>query len=71
MIGKTIGNNQFAVVDKSAAGINDIGYVALAFVLVGLEQGLAESADHPGVEGSFFRENHESAEDRCLREFLV
>ncbi len=34
VIGQTVGNDQFAVVDQRAAGIHDIGHVAFPFVLV-------------------------------------
>ena len=46
VIGQTIRDDQLAVVDESAAGINDVGHVTFAFVLVGLEQGFAKAADH-------------------------
>src|ERR1700691_5510879 len=48
VVGQTIGNNQIAVVDQSAAGINDIWHIAFTLVLVGHEQGLAKVADHLG-----------------------
>src|SRR5258708_31474413 len=48
VIGHTIRNDQFAVVEESAARINDVGHVAFPFVLVGFEQRLAEATDHFG-----------------------
>ena len=48
MIGQTIGNDQFAVEEQSAAGINDFGHVAFTLVLVRLEQGFGESSNHFG-----------------------
>ena len=46
VIGQTIRNDQFAVMEESTAGINDVGYVTFAFALVGFKQGFAETADH-------------------------
>src|SRR5436853_6411954 len=46
VIGKTIRNDQFAVVEESATRINDVGDVAFSFVFIGLEQRFAEAADH-------------------------
>src|SRR5262245_11928212 len=48
VIGQTIRNDQFAVVQESATCINDIGHVAFTLVLVGRKQGLVEAADHFG-----------------------
>src|ERR1019366_8599948 len=48
VIGQTIGNDQFSVVEQSAAGINDIGHIAFTLVLVRLEQGFAEPSNHFG-----------------------
>src|ERR1022692_3347315 len=41
-----LGNDQFAVVKESAAGINDVRHVAFTLLLVRFEQGFAEAAYH-------------------------
>src|SRR5580704_7358551 len=46
MIGHAIGNDQFAVVDECATGIDDVWHVAFTLLLVRFEQRLAEAADH-------------------------
>ena len=46
VIGHAIGNDQFAVVEESATGINDVRHVAFTLPLVRFEQGFAEAADH-------------------------
>ena len=46
MIGQAIGDDQLALMNQSAAGINDIGHVAFALVLIRLQQRLAKAADH-------------------------
>jgi hypothetical protein len=48
MIGQTIRNDQFAVVEQSAAGIDDIRNVALTLGLVWPEQGFAQSSNYFG-----------------------
>jgi hypothetical protein len=48
MIGKPIGNDQFAPVEESAARIEDVGHIAFPFVFVRFEQGLAKATDHFG-----------------------
>ena len=46
VVGHAIGNDQFAVVEESATGINDIRHVPFTLPLVRFEQGFAEAADH-------------------------
>jgi hypothetical protein len=46
VIGHAIGNDQFAVVEESATGIDDIRHVPFTLPLVRFEQGFAEAADH-------------------------
>ena len=46
VVGHGIGNDQFAVVHESAAGINDIRHVPLTLPLIRLEQGFTQAADH-------------------------
>ena len=46
VIGHAIGNDQFAVVEESATGIDDVRHVAFALLLIRFEQRLAEAADH-------------------------
>ncbi len=46
VIGHGIGNDQFAVVHESTAGINDIRNVPLTLALIRLEQGFTQAADH-------------------------
>jgi len=48
VIGQTIGNDQFAVVEQSAACVNDVRYIAFTLVLVWLEQGFPQAADDLG-----------------------
>src|ERR1035438_135805 len=48
VIGQTIGNDQFALVEQSAARIDNIGHVACPLVLVRLKQRFAETANHFG-----------------------
>src|SRR5580698_1174778 len=46
VVSQTVRDNQFALVEQSAASVNNVGHVAFPFVLVGLEQRLAKAADH-------------------------
>src|ERR1035438_5789367 len=46
LIGQSIRNNQFAVVQQGAASIDDIGHVAFTLVLIRLEQWLAKPSNH-------------------------
>src|SRR5450631_518839 len=46
VIGHGVGNDQFAVVNESPAGINDIRNVPLTLALIRLEQGFMEATDH-------------------------
>src|ERR1700730_16172448 len=46
VIGQTIGNDQHAIVNQSAARIDNVRHVALTLILIGLQQGLSESPDH-------------------------
>src|ERR1017187_2582788 len=46
VIGHGIGNDQFAVVHESTAGINDIRNVPLTLALIRREQRFMEAADH-------------------------
>ena len=46
VIGHGIGNDQFATVHESTAGINDIRNVPLTLGLIRLEQGFTQAADH-------------------------
>src|SRR5260370_27822006 len=46
VIGYAIWDDQHAVVEESPTCINDAGHIALPFVLLRLEQGLAKAADH-------------------------
>src|ERR1700693_429377 len=45
VIGQSIRDDQFAVVQESATCINDVRHVALPFVFIGLQQRFAEAAD--------------------------
>src|SRR6266849_754053 len=47
VIGHTIRNDQFAVVEESAARINDVGHVAFPFVLVRFEPTPWLRTSHP------------------------
>jgi len=46
VIGHSIGDDEFAIVEESATGVNDVRHVAFTLLLVGSEQGFAEAADH-------------------------
>src|SRR6516164_3777865 len=46
VIGHSIRNDQFIVVDESATGINNIRHVTFAFALVGFDQGFPQSSDN-------------------------
>ena len=46
MIGHSIRDDQFIVVDESATGINNIRHVTFAFALVGFDQGFPQSSDN-------------------------
>src|SRR5581483_3059882 len=48
VIGQTVRDDQFAVVDQSATGVNDVRHVAFAFVFIWFEQRFVEAADHFG-----------------------
>src|SRR6266849_4824079 len=48
VVGQAIGNDQHAMVDQSAARIDNVRYVAFTLILIGLQQGLSESPDHLG-----------------------
>lgn len=44
-VGDGVGEDEGAVVDEGAAGVDDVGDVAFAFVGVGTKQGFFEAAD--------------------------
>src|SRR5437016_2064047 len=46
MIGHSIRDDQFIVVDERATGINNIRYVAFAFAFVRFDQGFPQSSDN-------------------------
>ena len=46
MIGHSIRDDQFIVVDESSTGVNNIRHVAYAFALVGFDQGFPQSSDN-------------------------
>ena len=46
VIGQAVRDDQFAVMEQSAAGVNDIGHVAFPLILVGLKQRFTEAADY-------------------------
>src|SRR6266849_2053389 len=46
VIGQAIRDDQLALVEESAASINDVGKISFPFVLIRLEQGLAKTADN-------------------------
>ena len=46
VIGQAIRDDQLALVEESAASINDVGHISFPFVLINLEQGLAKTAEN-------------------------
>ena len=46
MIGHAIGNDQFAFVEESATGIDDVRHVPFTLPLIRFEQRFAEASDH-------------------------
>src|SRR5438067_12898424 len=46
MVGESIGNDQFTVVNNSAARIDNVRHVTFTFVLIGYQQRLAQPTDY-------------------------
>src|ERR1700680_2862251 len=46
VVGQAIRDDQLALVEERAARVNDVRHITFSFVLVGLEQGLAKTADN-------------------------
>ena len=47
-VGNGVGHDEYAVVNEGAAGVDDIGHVAVALVEGGAEEGFFETSDNPG-----------------------
>lgn len=48
VVGHGVGNDELALMDEAAAGVNDIGNVAFAFLFVRLDKRFAGAAKNPG-----------------------